>query len=585
MNFDVLGQPWTMVVESSFNGRASRAHTVAWLALFLGLALGGVTVGVTVRMSRKRAEAEVERAQADLALATEQTRRLTMVAKNSHNAVVITDPNGAIEWCNEGFYRLTGWQLEEVVGRQPGTILQGTETDRETIKHMRKCIRRGEPFSVEVLNYRKDGTAYWVMIDAQPFSDCRAQRVGYLAIESDITERKQTALQLAQQEAQLRFVFESSPVGFSWMLNNRSDTRRVNPAHIRITGVPMERARDDAAYAATMHPDDRAKLEELDELVSSCTIDRYEIERRFVHEDGTVIWAEFSRMHYDDTSTGQLQDVSTMIDITALKEQAADLMAAKELAEEANRAKSQFLAMMSHEIRTPMNGVIGMASMLQQTELTPRQQEFARTLTKSGGDLVTIINDILDFSKIESGHLEVERNQFDLVNCVEDAIEVLSLRAAEKEIELVLELDPDLPRMVTGDSTRLRQILVNLLSNAVKFTDRGEVRLEAKIREEATAGLELPFEVSDTGIGIAPQKIPRLFYAFTQDDASTTRRYGGTGLGLLICKRLVELMGGKMWRVKWDEGPGLDFHCSARSGCRLPRPGMPSCWGWRDGDC
>ncbi|WP_221030046.1 response regulator [Actomonas aquatica] len=544
-----------------------------------GLVLGVLAVWLSAQLSgrQRRAEDEAQRAQADLALATEQTRRLTIVAKNIHNAVVITNSQGELEWCNEGFTRLTGWRIEEVMGRRPGTFLQGPESEARAIQIMHEAQRQRQPFTIEMINYHRDGHAYWVFIEAQPLFDREDQFTGYMAIESDITERKRTALQLAQQEAQLRFVFESSPVGMSWVRHDNLNAQIVNPAYQRITGLRAERARRPGALLEVMLPEERAEVEVLDERLTAGEINHYELERRLLQPDGKVVWVEYSRRRYVEAQSAAWQEVVTLVDITALKSRTADLEAAKELAEEANRAKSQFLAMMSHEIRTPMNGVIGMASVLMESDLTPRQEEFVRTIANSGSDLVSIINDILDFSKIESGHLEVERTAFDLVTCVEESIELLALRAAEKKLELLLDLAPDVPKRLVGDALRLRQVLVNLLGNAVKFTERGEVMLKVTRRALPSGRNEVRFEVSDTGIGIEPRKIPRLFDAFTQDDASTTRRYGGTGLGLPICKRLVELMGGSMW---WESAPGegtlFGFSLRMQAGAgRAPEP-LPS---------
>lgn len=285
-----------------------------------------------------------------------------------------------------------------------------------------------------------------------------------------------------------------------------------------------------------------------------------------VTQQGVAIPVELSyaavQAELEDGWVYIIRDVSDRKRIEqALMAQNAALEQSKQEADQANQAKSEFLAMMSHEIRTPMNAVIGMTQLMLDLELDPQQRDYAEMIQTGSDMLLSIIDDILDFSKIESGKLELEYTPFSLRNCVQDALNLLSTKAAEKELELAFLDKPTLPRVILGDATRLRQILVNLLSNAIKFTEAGEVivSLQARSINSQAPVYEFQFSVRDTGMGIPADRLDRLFQKFSQVDSSITRQYGGTGLGLAISKKLCELMGGSIW-VESQPGQGSTFY-------------------------
>ncbi len=354
-------------------------------------------------------------------------------------------------------------------------------------------------------------------------------------------------------------IFQSTPDG-QYLL--------VNPALARIYGYtsPEEMIVSVRDISKSVYVDEAMRHEfkrliERDGFVNG-------LEYQVYRKDGSIIWiVEQARaVHGPDGKVAYYEGF--IQEITARKVIEGELVSAKEAAVAASLAKSQFLAVMSHEIRTPMNGVIGMASILLDTSLTPEQRDCVETIRQSGDALLSVINDILDFSKIESGRLTPENEEFAVTECVEDALDLLAPKAAEKKLDLLYEVAAGVPPIAKGDETRLRQILVNLLGNAIKFTERGEVLLTLSAQPapptDAAAGPErvrLLISIRDTGIGISAEAMGRLFQSFSQADASTTRRYGGSGLGLAISKRLAELMGGEM-TAESKVGGGSTFRFS-----------------------
>ncbi|MEM1096878.1 MAG: response regulator [Bacteroidota bacterium] len=376
-----------------------------------------------------------------------------------------------------------------------------------------------------------------------------------IRLESNVTER----------DALMGLVFASVSDGIILVDAETKAIVRHNPSALSLFS-----ARSAADLSQLIQPVFPASTEEADGVARPYAL---------ATEAGRPFWGDVAVRYIEQGQ--QTYYLVRVADITERKQheeaqeaarQAAEQ--AKQAAEAAARAKSDFLATMSHEIRTPMNGVIGMTTLLGYTPLDDIQQDYVNTIRTSGDALLNIINDVLDFSKIDAGRIELEEHHFDLYECVEDAIDILGPRTAAKQLNIAYSVAEDVPLYLLGDVTRLRQVLVNLLGNAVKFTETGEVVVEVGLAPAASpvGAVMLHLTVRDTGIGIDPSKVDTLFDAFTQADASTTRRYGGTGLGLTISQRLVELMGGRIW-VESTLGVGSAFHFTTAVRVQAEPPG------------
>lgn len=572
---------------------------VLCMALMLAITIITARALSVIELRREEAEQDKERAFAylqqqagtlqqqvvnrtmELADAVTRAERLALVARHTTNAVVITDAAERIEWVNDAFTLVTGFSNDEVRGRKFNDVLLGPDSDIQSANLMETRLGAGFNFKGELFCYTKEVRGFWLRLDVEPVHE-QGELCHFIGIATDITEEKRAAEALRTSEERWLLALEGSDDGV-WDWDIANDNMWFSPRWKALLGYGEDEFPNlYSAWRKVLHPDDWPWVQATLDAYLTRRAEAYSVECRIRHKDGSWRWILSRGKARFDAEGRPLRMIGTHTDVTTWRETEAALRSAREQSEQLNeqlesaigraqqsaleanlgsQAKSEFLAVMSHEIRTPMNAVIGFTSLLLDTQLTSEQRDWLRTVRSSGEALLTIINDILDFSKIESGRLELEQQQVSVRQCIEDVINLLGEQARRKKLELRSVVDLRVPSWVTTDGTRLRQVLLNLVGNAIKFTECGEVEVTILAETGPEGEPLIGFNVRDTGAGIAPDRLDRLFKPFSQADSSTTRKYGGTGLGLAICRSLAKLLGGSV-EVTQTSSAGTTFHFS-----------------------
>ena len=489
--------------------------------------------------------------------------RLSMAVEQSPASVVITDTTGNIEYINPKFSAVTGYNQDEAIGRNPRILKSGAHGP-DFYTSLWNTISRGGVWRGEFMNLKKSGEAYWESASISPIKDASGQIINFVAVKEDITEKKAFQQALIKQKEFVETVLNSIPEAISIIDIRDFTIQGANAAFLEEVGRSLDQVLGQPCYLITHGRNEKCAGD-----YHPCPLvnpGRWDMPAIMEHQHqgpgGEQTFYEISVFPLKDETGKFNRAVHLSRDITERKLFEQTLESSRQQAEQANRAKSEFLANLSHEFRTPMNGIIGMTDLVLDTELTSDQREYLALARQAADALLRLLNDTLDFSKIEAGKLDLDMTPFNLRGNLAEAVYSMSYQADQKGIDLKLTIDPETPKNVVGDPGRLRQVLLNLLSNALKFTEQGEVDVSVRPLAVTDLSLELLFSVSDTGIGIPPKHQPHIFEAFTQADGSITRKFGGTGLGLAICQRLVAMFGGRIW-VESRENQGSRFSFTA----------------------
>jgi polar amino acid transport system substrate-binding protein len=478
-----------------------------------------------------------------------------------------TDLSGKITYVSDAFCEISGYSREFLIGKNH-RVTKHKDNNPEIFKQMWQTIVLGEIWRGRVKNKTRNGGYYWVDSVIERDYDFNGKVIGYISLRHDVTAQveleklsenlediiRQRTIELYKLNMQQKAVFNTVNVGILFVKDRV--IQEINNKTCQIFGYEYDEFIESPTEMLYINKEDFEKVQLQYEVVKKGEITTWE--QRFIKKDRSKFWAR-STMQAIDLNNLSKGVVVTIDDITLEKLALEEIKKAKILAEESTKSKSEFLANMSHEIRTPMNAIIGMAYLALQTNLDEKQKSYLQKIDIASKNLLGIINDILDFSKIEAGKMNIEKSDFSLDNILTNISSLFVFQIEEKGLELLFDIDMNVPMALRGDELRLNQVLTNLVSNAIKFTSNGEIIVSIKLISRDEKNVEIRFDVKDTGIGISKEQIKKLFTSFSQADSSTTRKYGGSGLGLAISKQIVELMGGSVG-VESILDSGSDFY-------------------------
>ncbi len=544
---------------NAMRGDGSRFPANIWVASETLDGAGHLTIFLRDMSDLTAKETAVGVAQAELSKAKGYNDLLSLVAEHTNDIVIITDADGFTIWANKSMERLTGYRVGEMIGRKPGVLLQGPDTDLEAVAALSRAVKAGEPIRCELVNYSKAGERYWLEMNISPIRDAAGQVQKFIAVERDVTAAKlrQQEFEIAKRTAEkaeqrLRAAIEAMSEGFA-IYDENDRLVMANEAHLRLHSGIADLLKPGARFEDLMRSlVERGIVDPEGENPEEWMAKQRKARAAADSGETIVRFADGRWMLRRERRTPQGEMVGIRSDITAFKRHEAELKAAGEKAEAADRAKSDFVAMISHEIRTPINAIMGFNQLMLVSELTEKQRERANIIKASSNHLLQLVNNVLDLAKITSDSIELEVEPFRLEELVSSVL--ISLTPLADKNNLALSLTTHMPpeTCVVGDSGRVRQILINLIGNAIKFTAHGSVDVSVV---EQNAGFL--FKITDTGDGISKDKIAVIFDRFSQL-GSFADRAQGSGLGLAITKRLVDIMRGTI-SVTSDLGHGSVF--------------------------